>query len=128
MDSLGGYAEIFQRNVLASGVVPQISVILGPCAGGAVYSPVLTDFVIMVEDTSHLFITGPQVVKTVTHEEVTAAELGGAVMHTKTSGVCPHHHPAARLLSREKKKERKRRRVGPAGDGGQEGGPSEGSL
>jgi len=87
VDSLGGYAEIFQRNVLASGVVPQISVILGPCAGGAVYSPALTDFIIMVEETSHLFITGPQVVKTVTHEEVTADELGGAGTHTKLSGV-----------------------------------------
>jgi len=87
VDSLGGYAEIFQRNVLASGVVPQLSVIMGPCAGGAVYSPALTDFIIMVENTSHLFITGPQVVKTVTHEDVTTAELGGAAVHTKISGV-----------------------------------------
>ena len=86
VDSLGGYAEIFQRNVLASGVIPQLSVIMGPCAGGAVYSPALTDFIIMVRDTSHLFITGPQVVKTVTHEEVTAEELGGADVHTKMSG------------------------------------------
>ena len=89
VDSLGGYAEIFQRNVLASGVIPQLSVIMGPCAGGAVYSPALTDFIIMVRDTSHLFITGPQVVKTVTHEEVTAEELGGADVHTKMSG-CAH--------------------------------------
>jgi propionyl-CoA carboxylase beta chain len=87
VDSLGGYAEIFQRNVNASGVVPQLSVIMGPCAGGAVYSPALTDFIIMVRDTSHLFITGPQVVKTVTHEDVTTEELGGADVHTKVSGV-----------------------------------------
>lgn len=87
VDSLGGYAEIFQRNVNASGVIPQLSVIMGPCAGGAVYSPALTDFIIMVRDTSHLFITGPQVVKTVTHEDVTAEELGGADVHTKVSGV-----------------------------------------
>jgi propionyl-CoA carboxylase beta chain len=89
VDSLGGYAEIFQRNVLASGVVPQLSVIMGPCAGGAVYSPALTDFIIMVRNTSHLFITGPQVVKTVTHEDVTTEDLGGADVHTKVSG-CAH--------------------------------------
>lgn len=87
VDSLGGYAEIFQRNVMASGVIPQLSVIMGPCAGGAVYSPALTDFIIMVRDTSHLFITGPQVVKTVTHEDVTTEELGGADVHCKVSGV-----------------------------------------
>ena len=87
VDSLGGYAEIFQRNVMASGVVPQLSVILGPCAGGAVYSPALTDFIIMVRDTSHLFITGPQVVKTVTHEDVTTEDLGGADVHCSKSGV-----------------------------------------
>jgi propionyl-CoA carboxylase beta chain len=85
--SLGGYADIFLRNVLASGVVPQISVILGPCAGGAVYSPAMTDFTIMVEGTSYMFVTGPNVVKTVTHEDVDAEFLGGAVTHTTRSGV-----------------------------------------
>jgi len=85
--SLGGYAEIFQRNVLASGVVPQISLIMGPCAGGAVYSPAITDFIFMVRDTSYMFVTGPSVVKTVTHEEVTAEELGGAHTHASKSGV-----------------------------------------
>lgn len=86
--SLGGYADVFQLNVLASGVVPQISVIMGPCAGGAVYSPAMTDFIFMVKDTSYMFVTGPDVVKTVTHEEVTAEELGGAVTHSTVSGVC----------------------------------------
>ncbi|MFZ5809202.1 MAG: acyl-CoA carboxylase subunit beta [Chloroflexota bacterium] len=86
--SLGGYAEIFLRNTLASGVIPQISVIMGPCAGGAVYSPALTDFIIMVRNSSYMFITGPEVVKTVTHEEVTFEELGGASVHSETSGVC----------------------------------------
>ncbi len=85
--SLGGYAEVFQRNVLASGVVPQISLIMGPCAGGAVYSPAMTDFIFMVKDTSYMFVTGPEVVKTVTHEEVSAEELGGATTHTTRSGV-----------------------------------------
>jgi propionyl-CoA carboxylase beta chain len=85
--SLGGYAEVFQRNVLASGVVPQLSMIMGPCAGGAVYSPAMTDFILMVKDTSYMFVTGPDVVKTVTHEEVTAEELGGAVTHSTRSGV-----------------------------------------
>ena len=85
--SLGGYAEVFQRNVSASGVIPQISVIMGPCAGGAVYSPALTDFVFMVKDSSYMFVTGPEVVKTVTHEEVTAEDLGGAITHTVKSGV-----------------------------------------
>ena len=85
--SLGGYAEVFQRNVLASGVVPQISLIMGPCAGGAVYSPAITDFIFMVEHSSYMFVTGPDVVKTVTHEELTATELGGAEMHAKISGV-----------------------------------------
>jgi propionyl-CoA carboxylase beta chain len=85
--SLGGYAEVFQRNVLASGVVPQISLIMGPCAGGAVYSPAMTDFIFMVKDSSYMFVTGPEVVKTVTHEEVTAEELGGASTHTGKSGV-----------------------------------------
>jgi len=85
--SLGGYAEVFQRNVLASGVIPQISLIMGPCAGGAVYSPAMTDFIFMVKDSSYMFVTGPEVVKTVTHEEVTAEELGGAVSHTTKSGV-----------------------------------------
>lgn len=86
--SLGGYAEIFLRNTLASGVIPQISVIMGPCAGGAVYSPALTDFIIMVRNSSYMFITGPEVVKAVTHEEVTFEELGGASVHSDTSGVC----------------------------------------
>ena len=85
--SLGGYADIFLRNVLASGVVPQISVVLGPCAGGAVYSPAITDFTVMVEGTSYMFVTGPNVVKTVTHEEVDAEFLGGASTHTTRSGV-----------------------------------------
>ena len=85
--SLAGYAEVFERNVLASGVVPQVSMIMGPCAGGAVYSPAMTDFIFMVRDTSYLFVTGPEVVKTVTHETVTQEELGGAVTHTTRSGV-----------------------------------------
>jgi acetyl-CoA carboxylase carboxyltransferase component len=86
--SLAGYAEIFLHNTLASGVIPQISVIMGPCAGGAVYSPALTDFILMVKDTSYMFITGPDVVKQVTHETVTAEELGGATVHATKSGVC----------------------------------------
>src|SRR6202140_1869959 len=85
--SLAGYAEVFQRNVLASGVVPQVSLIMGPCAGGAVYSPAMTDFIFMVKDSSYMFVTGPDVVKTVTHESVTQEELGGAVTHTTRSGV-----------------------------------------
>jgi len=85
--SLAGYADIFLRNVLMSGVVPQISVIMGPCAGGAVYSPALTDFTVMVKDTSHMFVTGPDVIKAVTHEEVTFEELGGATTHSEKSGV-----------------------------------------
>lgn len=85
--SLGGYAELFLRNTLASGVIPQISAILGPCAGGAVYSPAITDFVFMVKNTSHMFVTGPNVVKTVTHEEVTFEDLGGAETHAIKSGV-----------------------------------------
>jgi acetyl-CoA carboxylase carboxyltransferase component len=85
--SLGGYAEIFLRNVMASGVVPQISVILGPCAGGAVYSPAMTDFTVMVEGSSYMFVTGPNVVKAVTHEEVDSEALGGAAVHTGRSGV-----------------------------------------
>ncbi|HMS42839.1 MAG TPA: carboxyl transferase domain-containing protein [Pyrinomonadaceae bacterium] len=85
--SLGGYADIFLRNTLASGVVPQISCIMGPCAGGAVYSPAITDFNIMVKDTSYMFITGPDVIKTVTHEEVSKDELGGAMTHNQKSGV-----------------------------------------
>ena len=87
VDSLGGYADVFQRNVLASGVIPQISLIMGPCPGGAVYSPAMTDFIFMVKDSSYMFVTGPEVVKTVTHEEVTAEELGGAVTHNTKSGV-----------------------------------------
>ncbi len=85
--SLGGYAEVFQRNAMASGVVPQISMIMGPSAGGAVYSPAMTDFIFMVKDSSYMFVTGPEVVKTVTHEEVSAEELGGAHTHTAKSGV-----------------------------------------
>ncbi len=85
--SLAGYADVFQRNVLASGVVPQISLIMGPCAGGAVYSPAMTDFILMVRDSSYMFVTGPEVVKTVTNEVVTAEELGGAGTHTQRSGV-----------------------------------------
>src|SRR3989440_5148879 len=85
--SLAGYAEVFERNVLASGVIPQISMIMGPCAAGAVYSPAMTDFIFMVKDSSYMFVTGPEVVKTVTHEEVTAEELGGAITHTTRSGV-----------------------------------------
>jgi propionyl-CoA carboxylase beta chain len=85
--SLAGYADVFQRNVIASGVIPQISVIMGPCAGGAVYSPAMTDFIVMVKDSSYMFVTGPEVVKTVTHEQVTAEELGGAVTHSTKSGV-----------------------------------------
>jgi propionyl-CoA carboxylase beta chain len=86
--SLGGYADIFLRNTLSSGVVPQISAIMGPCAGGAVYSPAITDFIFMVEGTSYMFVTGPEVIKTVTHEEVTMEELGGAHTHAAKSGVC----------------------------------------
>jgi propionyl-CoA carboxylase beta chain len=85
--SLAGYADVFQRNVEASGVIPQISLIMGPCAGGAVYSPAMTDFIFMVKDTSYMFVTGPEVVKTVTHESVTQEELGGAITHTARSGV-----------------------------------------
>ena len=87
VDSLAGYAEVFVRNVLASGVVPQISVIMGPCAGGAVYSPAMTDFIFMVKESSYMFVTGPDVVRTVTHEEVTHEELGGAITHNTKSGV-----------------------------------------
>jgi propionyl-CoA carboxylase beta chain len=85
--SLAGYADVFQRNVMASGVVPQISVIMGPCAGGAVYSPAMTDFIAMVRDSSYMFVTGPEVVRTVTNEVVSAEELGGATSHTQRSGV-----------------------------------------
>jgi propionyl-CoA carboxylase beta chain len=102
--SLGGYADIFLRNTLASGVVPQISAIMGPCAGGAVYSPAITDFTIMVEGTSYMFVTGPDVVKTVTHEDVTKEQLGGAMTHNATSGVAHFAVPGDReclLLVRE---------------------------
>src|SRR5213592_350391 len=85
--SLAGYADIFLRNVLSSGVVPQLSAIMGPCAGGAVYSPAITDFILMVDRTSYMFITGPEVIKTVTHEEVTKEQLGGAMTHASKSGV-----------------------------------------
>jgi propionyl-CoA carboxylase beta chain len=91
--SLGGYADIFYRNVMASGVIPQISAIMGPCAGGAVYSPAMTDFIGMVEGTSYMFVTGPNVVKTVTHEEVTSEELGGAMTHASKSGVTHFTYP-----------------------------------
>lgn len=87
VESLAGYADIFLRNVMSSGVVPQFSVIMGPCAGGAVYSPAMTDFIVMVKETSYMFITGPEVIKTVTHEDVTKEELGGAAAHAKDSGV-----------------------------------------
>lgn len=93
VSSLGGYAEVFWRNSMASGVIPQISAVMGPCAGGAVYSPALTDFIFMVENTSYMFVTGPNVVKTVTHEEVTSAELGGAVTHSTKSGVSHFSSP-----------------------------------
>src|SRR5499425_297826 len=85
--SLAGYADIFLRNTLASGVIPQISAIMGPCAGGAVYSPAITDFILMTRETSYMYVTGPDVIKTVTHEEVTKQELGGAMTHNSTSGV-----------------------------------------
>ncbi|MBI5183164.1 MAG: methylmalonyl-CoA carboxyltransferase, partial [Nitrospinae bacterium] len=85
--SLAGYAEIFLRNTLASGVIPQISAVMGPCAGGAVYSPALTDFIFMVQDTSFMFITGPDVIETVTHEKVTKEELGGAKTHSTKTGI-----------------------------------------
>ena len=85
--ALGGYGEVFQRNVLASGVIPQISLIMGPCAGGDVYSPAMTDFIFMVRETSYMFVTGPDVVKTVTNETVTAEELGGAQVHTTRSSI-----------------------------------------
>src|SRR5436190_8835888 len=85
--SLAGYADIFLRNTLASGVVPQISAIMGPCAGGAVYSPAITDFVLMVKGTSYMFVTGPDVIKTVTHEDVSKEDLGGALAHNARSGV-----------------------------------------
>ena len=85
--SLAGYADIFLRNTLASGVIPQLSAIMGPCAGGAVYSPAITDFIFMTRDTSYMFVTGPDVIKTVTHEEVSKQELGGAQTHNATSGV-----------------------------------------
>src|SRR3954453_13212480 len=90
--SLGGYADIFLRNTLASGVVPQVSAIMGPCAGGAVYSPAITDFIFMVEGTSYMFVTGPEVIRTVTHEQVSFDELGGADTHGSTSGVAHFVH------------------------------------
>ncbi|CAH1782114.1 unnamed protein product [Owenia fusiformis] len=104
VESLAGYADIFQRNVMSSGVIPQISLIMGPCAGGAVYSPALTDFTFMVQDTSYLFITGPEVVKSVTNEDVTQEELGGAKTHTTISGVAHeafNHDIEALLRMRE---------------------------
>ncbi|HZN94330.1 MAG TPA: acyl-CoA carboxylase subunit beta, partial [Myxococcales bacterium] len=104
VESLAGYADIFLRNTLASGVVPQISVILGPCAGGAVYSPAITDFIVMAKDTSYMFITGPDVIRTVTHQEVTKEALGGALAHNQKSGVAhfaAQNEQAAILLTRE---------------------------
>src|ERR687892_437534 len=98
--SLAGYADIFLRNTLASGVVPQLSAIMGPCAGGAVYSPAITDFVVMVEGTSYMFVTGPDVIRTVTHEEVTMEELGGAMTHNATSGVAHFAVPDDRACLR----------------------------
>ena len=98
VESLGGYAEIFWRNVQASGVIPQISLILGPCAGGAVYSPAMTDFIAMVENSSYMFVTGPDVIKTVTHEEVSKEDLGGAETHAEKSGVCQLVYPDERAL------------------------------
>jgi len=99
--SLGGYAEVFQRNVLASGVIPQVSMVMGPCAGGAVYSPAMTDFIFMVRDSSYMFVTGPEVVKTVTHEEVSHEELGGSHTHSTKSGVADRafHHGGPDLVS-----------------------------
>ena len=102
--SLGGYADIFLRNTLASGVIPQISAIMGPCAGGAVYSPAITDFIAMVDKTSYMFVTGPDVIKTVTHEEVTKEQLGGALTHNSQSGVAhflAHNDEECLLLLRE---------------------------
>jgi propionyl-CoA carboxylase beta chain len=93
VESLGGYGEVFYRNVRASGVIPQISVIMGPCAGGAVYSPAVTDFIFMTEKTSYMFITGPQVIKQVTSEEIDSESLGGAKVHGRVSGVCHFHFP-----------------------------------
>ncbi len=104
VESLAGYADIFLRNTLASGVVPQLSLILGPCAGGAVYSPAITDFILMVKETSYMFITGPEVIRTVTHEEVSKEELGGALAHNQKSGVAhfaAENEQAAILLTRE---------------------------
>jgi len=104
VESLAGYADIFLRNTLSSGVVPQISLILGPCAGGAVYSPAITDFIVMVKDTSYMFITGPDVIRTVTHEEVSKEELGGALAHNQKSGVAhfaAENEQGAILLTRE---------------------------
>lgn len=103
VQSLGGYADIFYRNVQASGVIPQISLIMGPCAGGAVYSPAITDFVLMADQTSHMFITGPDVIKTVTGEVISFEELGGAATHTQKSGVCDLRFPnEAELLAQVK--------------------------
>ncbi len=93
VESLGGYGEVFYRNVRASGVIPQISVIMGPCAGGAVYSPAVTDFIFMTEKTSYMFITGPQVIKQVTSQEIDPESLGGAKVHGRVSGVCHFHYP-----------------------------------
>jgi len=98
VESLAGYADIFYRNTIVSGVIPQISAVLGPCAGGAVYSPAITDFILMVKNTSFMFVTGPEVIKTVTHEEVTMEDLGGAMTHNSKSGVA---HFLAEMMSRQ---------------------------
>jgi len=97
VESLGGYGEVFYRNVRASGVIPQVSVVMGPCAGGAVYSPAVTDFIFMTEKTSYMFITGPQVIKEVTSEIIDAESLGGAKVHGKVSGVCHFHFPSEKM-------------------------------
>ncbi|MFZ0134695.1 MAG: carboxyl transferase domain-containing protein, partial [Desulfobacterales bacterium] len=101
VDALAAYGEIFHRNVRASGVVPQVSCIMGPCAGGAVYSPAITDFVFMVQESSYMFVTGPSVVKTVTHQDITAEDLGGARVHSSTSGVSHFTTPNDVLCLRE---------------------------
>lgn len=104
VESLGGYAEIFWRNTQASGVIPQISVILGPCAGGAVYSPAITDFIFMVENSSYMFVTGPDVIRTVTHEDVTKEALGGADTHAEKSGVCHFVSPSEQACLQQVRK------------------------
>ena len=121
VESLAGYADIFLRNTLASGVVPQISCIMGPCAGGAVYSPAITDFILMVEGTSYMFITGPDVIKAVTHEEVTKEDLGGATTHAQQERRLPSHRrrttgrASRRCASSSRSCRRTTRRIRPSG-------------